>query len=66
MEARIGQQTRFGEYSAWLKLRWMEWRRVNGIPQSEALTYAHYRAFDAWLALRSARSQLDSGSARAA
>lgn len=59
MEARIGQSDRFAEYRAWIAQAWVEWRRLNGIPKSEVLTYAHYQAFDAWLQLRSLRSQLD-------
>lgn len=66
MEARIGQQSQFGEYRAWLKTRWVEWRRINGVSPEETLTYAHYRAFDAWLALCGVRSRLDPAPAPAA
>lgn len=70
MEARISQQneagSRFSEYRAWLTDRWAVWRRVNGIDPSEPLTYAHYRAFDAWLALCNVRSRLDPGPVQAA
>jgi hypothetical protein len=70
MGVRTGQQTeavsRFSEYRAWLKLRWAEWRLINDVPPTEPLTYAHYQAFDSWLALCSARSQLDPARAQAA
>jgi hypothetical protein len=68
MEARgqIQAVSRFSEYRAWLQQRWAVWRRINGVDQSEPLTYAHYQAFDAWLALCSVRSRLDPGPAHAA
>lgn len=68
MEARIRHQpaSRFGQYRTYLDQRWAEWRRINGIGPREVMTYAHYRAFDAWLALCSARSQLDPRVAAAA
>lgn len=68
MEARgqIEAVSRFSEYRAWLQTRWTEWRRLHGVPPSEPLTYAHYQAFDAWLALCSVRSQLAPRAAAAA
>lgn len=68
MEDRVGNQASspFDQHRTWLEERWAEWRRINGVGPSERLTYAHYRAFDAWLALCSARSQLDPGAAIAA
>lgn len=58
-EVSTTHTSRMALYSSWLDQRWAEWRRINGVSPGEPRTYAHYRAFDAWLQFLQERNQLD-------
>lgn len=57
-EVRSARTSNMERYRSWLDLRWIEWRRLNGLSATERITYAGHRAFDAWLQFRSERNQL--------
>lgn len=54
METKGG---RLALYRAWLKERWAEWRRINGVAPDAVVSYAQHQAFDSWLRFRSERDQ---------